>query len=65
MKPSVADTREFRNWLRNQKKKEEYDYKATAFNRIKAIEKNKKFFKAASFLLLAAIGILLMISFVL
>jgi len=64
MKPSVADSQEFRSWLENQKKKPEYNYKAPAYYRIKATVKSRKIFRTASLLLIVGIGILIMISFV-
>ena len=65
MKPSVADSTEFRNWLKNQNKEYKYDYKITTYYRMKAAERNKKIFRTTSVLLIIAVGILMMISFVL
>ena len=65
MKPSVAESTEFRDWLKDQNMDYQYDYKITSYYRMKAAERNKKFFRKASVLLIIAIGILTIISFVL
>ena len=62
MKPSTTDTREFQAWLKNHKQEKEYNYKATSYYQTKTAEKNKKFFKTTSVLLIIAVGILMIIS---
>lgn len=64
MKPTIAESTELHNWLKDQNMDFQYDYKITAYYRRKAAERNKKFFKTTSLLLIIAVGLLMMISFV-
>ena len=60
MKPSVAESPEFRNWLKNQNENPEYDYKATRYQKEKTAQKNRQKFLNASVLLIVIIYFLLL-----